>query len=119
MKELKPIERPSLADAMKRVSRGAKLLNKNQPGWQNEIDLDRFDITDEHVCIIGQVFGSYDWISSAGIESEEGSFYGFDCRTDEWTAYDCLTYDAKTEYSSQDYSMLQEAWLFYLRNEDF
>lgn len=39
-----------------RVERGARLLDEKRPGWENEIDIEHFDISDANTCILGQVF---------------------------------------------------------------
>lgn len=44
-----------------RVEAGVEWLNENRPGWYNEIDLDRLDIYSEKRCIIGQLYGRYDY----------------------------------------------------------
>lgn len=39
-----------------RVSRGAALLDRKVPGWENRIDLDRLDISSTANCILGQLY---------------------------------------------------------------
>lgn len=42
-----------------RVARGAKFLDKIEPGWYNKIDVSKFDIEDGCDCILGQVYGDF------------------------------------------------------------
>jgi hypothetical protein len=60
----------------KRVNNGIKWLNKNIPGWESRIDLDKFVFDNVNKCILGQL-GRYDseycyngpnWIEENGFE---------------------------------------------------
>lgn len=47
---------------MKRVKAGAALLDRHwtrPQDWRNGIDLERLDITDLKLCVLGQLYGSY------------------------------------------------------------
>lgn len=37
-----------------KVAKGAALMDKELPGWEQKIDLDRLDLGDFRCCIIGQ-----------------------------------------------------------------
>ena len=39
------------------VKRGAQLLDELVPGWHRRIDLERLEMTDINLCILGQLFG--------------------------------------------------------------
>ena len=42
-----------------RVARGAAWLDRHEPGWVDDIDLDVLDIEDCSDCVLGQLFGDY------------------------------------------------------------
>ena len=43
----------------KKVKSGVRWLNKVKPNWYKKIDLETLDLSDNHVCVCGQVFGDY------------------------------------------------------------
>lgn len=43
----------------KRVERGAALLDRERPGWEEDVDLGRLQMTSTCDCILGQIFGTY------------------------------------------------------------
>jgi hypothetical protein len=43
-----------------RAKVGATLLDLLRPGWANEIRTDRLDLASCQVCVLGQLFGSYE-----------------------------------------------------------
>ena len=53
------------------IARGIKLLNRINPGWVNQIDLDKLNMTSSFDCIIGQVYGDY----CKGITRLEKTYY--------------------------------------------
>ena len=48
-----------MTDAADRVKKGADLLDRARPGWQDGIELDRLNIASSFRCILGQVYGEY------------------------------------------------------------
>lgn len=46
-------------ETQERVRRGAQMLDRKNPDWFNEIDLDVLDLNDCHACILGQLYGTY------------------------------------------------------------
>jgi len=42
-----------------RVLRGADFLDEHHPGWEKNIDLETFCLTDPCNCVVGQVEGDY------------------------------------------------------------
>lgn len=42
-----------------RVQRGAKLLDKELPGWHTRINLHNLDLNNCEQCILGQLYGDY------------------------------------------------------------
>ncbi len=41
------------------VQRGVQLLDQKRAGWEFEIDIERLDLDSSSVCILGQLYGSY------------------------------------------------------------
>ena len=41
------------------VSRGVALLDEYYPGWRDEIDLGKLNMSSSDNCILGQLYGSY------------------------------------------------------------
>jgi hypothetical protein len=95
-------------DVLSRVVKGAKWLNKHEPGWQQKVDIDEFDITDEAYCIIGSVLGDYDQIWDGKYDKSEKWAYehGFDISGE---------ISSSRERDALEYSILQETWVDYLR----
>jgi hypothetical protein len=59
------------------VNAGIKLLDAEQPGWRESIDLETLNLGSCSVCILGQVFGDYeDGTIELGIEDDPYK-YGF------------------------------------------
>lgn len=78
------------------VARGAALLDEEIPGWREVIQIERLDMGDCWLCVLGQYFGDFiDGCIGLGIEDDStlASHYGFD-RVEgltEAVAYDALT----------------------------
>lgn len=43
------------------VKAGMKLLDEKVPGWREQIDLSKLDMSFCFTCILGQVFGEYNF----------------------------------------------------------
>jgi len=43
----------------RRAARGAAFMDREQPGWENHINLATLDIGDNKFCILGQCCGEY------------------------------------------------------------
>ena len=62
-----------MSNEQKAVRRGARMLDKIEPGWFNRIDLDTFDLSSSCLCVLGQMFepevhamgadGAYDFVA--------------------------------------------------------
>lgn len=79
-----------------RVRKGAKLLDEKKPGWADEINPDRLDLSSGLMCIVGQTFGEFSrGVADLGVEDNDYK-YGFDT--------DPLDED-------DSYADLDEAWL--------
>lgn len=46
-------------DIRARVARGARLLDRGDPGWACRVDRDRLDMTSTEADILGQLYGNY------------------------------------------------------------
>lgn len=53
----------------KRVEKGIAWLNKNKPGWSKIIKLEKLDLSETEVCILGQAYKNF-W--NAIIEDDGG-----------------------------------------------
>jgi hypothetical protein len=42
-----------------RVSAGARALDALNPGWEDKINLDRLDVANPQLCVLGQLYGEY------------------------------------------------------------
>lgn len=63
-----------------RVAKGAELLDKKVPGWEEKIDLNELKLDDCWDCIIGQVLGHYskENLATIGLRLfESASEHGF------------------------------------------
>lgn len=68
-----------LLDVRERVAKGVALLDEYDSGWRLEVDVEKLDIMDERLCILGQTFGDYfEGKDYLGITADYGSGYGFD-----------------------------------------
>ncbi len=79
-----------------RVARGVALLDLKAPGWDDRINVAELNIASCHVCICGQVFGSY----SGGIR-----VLGID-----WNADNDYMYRSPVEYGFTGGPLVTEAW---------
>ncbi len=64
----------------KMVNEGIKLLNKQRPGWFNDIDLDKLSLEECAHCVLGQLYdGNFcDGLKHLGISNEVNYYYGYD-----------------------------------------
>jgi hypothetical protein len=61
-----------------KVAAGIKLLDSKKPGWRSKIVMDELDLASCDVCVLGQVFGSYDSGKyTLGLDSYDTKDYGF------------------------------------------
>lgn len=78
-----------------RVAAGAAWLDANLPDWEARIDLERLDLSEAKLCILGQLFGDYGnkasrnaRFSDKGLESGNRGFNtysgGYEPLTAEW-----------------------------------
>lgn len=112
-----------MANEAERVERGAKLLDKTHPGWENEIDLMKLDLSSPCGCVVGQVgkvsrdgYPSFNEAAiDLGIPPAEGSKcfpdcgpYGFDLgvRPPFWMR------ERTEEEIKAEYDALQQQWIY-------
>lgn len=57
-----------------RATRGAQMLDRIEPGWQNKINLREFSISSTRRCVVAQVFGVHDddsaWLAFQEIDDD-------------------------------------------------
>lgn len=105
------------------IKRGAALLDKERPGWRDEINLATLDLADDCYCVLGQIFGRY----SSGLFAIWGIERRIHCS--EWAGSSDLqtvvdhgfSIEPDLEYSdnpvdlalprSRKWRLLQEAWV--------
>lgn len=90
-------------EALARVQRGLSLINREVPNWK--IDIANLDMSDDHFCILGQLFGSYDHgvncLFHVNLDDGGNSAvqYGFMIECVSGASY------------GDEWSLLQEAWV--------
>lgn len=68
--------------AQRAVSKGAALLDREQPGWSEVIDIAHLEMWHCRRCICGQIFGDLDaGLGHFGFSELESELHGFDVRT--------------------------------------
>lgn len=90
----------------KRVKRGAKYLDKNSPGWEQELDLDILELSNPSVCILGQALGGfYSGMRELGLSEHKAEKLGFSLKSED--------FDGLREWGDEDqlWSMLTEEWV--------
>lgn len=61
-----------------RVAAGITFLDKRKPDWRGYISLARLDTKNAFKCILGQIYGSYEFgLTVLGITHVESEAYGF------------------------------------------
>jgi hypothetical protein len=66
------------ASIQDRVRAGAALLDKERPGWRDQISPAELDISCSWRCVLGQLYGSYTTgLDALGLETP--SDFGFAC----------------------------------------
>jgi hypothetical protein len=93
------------SDFTARVRAGAALLDEKKPGWLEKIRPAELNITDQHQCVLGQVFGCYgSGLEALSLHTGTACSYGFDA------SGSVGTFDSPA-------SQLQRAWLALLSPE--
>lgn len=55
-----PMRTATLPPIPDRVAAGARLLDRERPGWAQQMDPDRLDLRDQRDCLLGQIYGCFD-----------------------------------------------------------
>ena len=83
-----------------KVAKGAALMDKELPGWEKKIDLERLDLGDICNCVVGQLYPDesyitavYDLLGINSIIESTTDEYGFSAS--EWRDYPSLTREWK------------------------
>lgn len=92
-----------------RVDAGAALLDREEPGWEDKIDLDTLKLHDPCRCVLGQVFGLYSTgarvldlnIDASSDHAFEVSEYGKDSYTGLTRAWKALIRARRAEAESR------------------
>jgi hypothetical protein len=88
------------------VRQGALFLDVEREGWEREIDQDSLDMCYEHGCILGQLYGDYEYgLADLGIgDAEDLGFY----------LAGTLTWSSPEEDAR--WARLTELWITEIRN---
>ena len=95
--------------AMELVRRGAALLDRERPGWENEINLLNLDLQSPRFCVLGQLYEEF---------ADQGfAEYGFDYAAREIPELvdddgpQMFGFDIGVSFGTvHDYELLDEAW---------
>ena len=96
-----------------RVTAGAFALDAAKPGWENQIDLDRLDVSSPVNCVLGQLYGEYTNApkSLRMGETELGFYANSVTKVDGMSLadyFDCMTSLSKEVHA--EYEALTSAW---------
>jgi hypothetical protein len=96
------------------VKRGAKLLDKERPGWYDQIDEGRLDMQDACKCIYGQLHAVDVFMDRLRAHSSRSAnndqwYYGYDLPGDYWL--DGQTWNVEVPRNRIVWKWLQEEWL--------
>lgn len=102
------VQRISLANARRRVDRGAEFLDDADPGWYRRVDVGSLELDSGEHCVLGQLHGDFRLglgrsdlinLSSAPRASLSPVAYGFQC-----------VQGVPEEEQARYYAFLTEAW---------
>ncbi len=96
------------------VKRGAVLLDKERPGWRDEINLSTLDLADGCFCILGQVFGYYSdgvWAVFDVDPSDDDCFVEAGVSTEDFQVVVSHGFTIDRPLRSHKWRLLQEAWI--------
>lgn len=60
--------------------RGIELLDKQRPGWRDQVDPQRLAMGSDLTCVLGQVFGDFcEGLKALGLDpmTRDDAYYGF------------------------------------------
>lgn len=64
------------------VNRGIEFLDTHIPGWEDDIDMEKLNMSSQCNCVVGQLLGFYRALHTVFPHAAKGSYYGFDIPTD-------------------------------------
>jgi hypothetical protein len=97
-----PVSPPTLPPIPERVAASARLLDR--PGWTNQVDSERLDMTTAHDDVLGQLYGDF----QAGLDHVVASPPKAQARPYSWAARH--GFDLSIDAGWGDYAQLTEAW---------
>lgn len=98
------------------VNRGATLLDRERPGWHQEIDLEMFNMRNSCRCVVGQLYKIVDkqrgviTCSVPWAGSRYDPTYGFDFDTND---YCNIGHDGNSDFedTGEAWRLLEETWI--------
>jgi hypothetical protein len=94
--------------AVERVARGAALLDEQESGWAEQIDLSRLDMGDGCRCVLGQLWGGEP--DAAGWEPYNVAVD--ELKIDGWRlGFSVLTVDQPPALITAEFAELDELWI--------
>lgn len=91
-----------------RAQRGAALLDANEPGWADKINLDTLDFFSEHTCAFAQIYGTFTTGRHIhGLNLDDARYLGLMCQD-----YKLVPDHAERKRAAEaEYAALHSAWL--------
>ena len=90
-----------------RVGAGAAFLDRCQPDWIRQIDLQKLDMSDPQDCMFGQIFGSFE----EGIfRIELGSHARQEALPEESLGFEAIADQSHTAQMIAEYAALTDEW---------
>jgi hypothetical protein len=88
------------------VARGIALLDEKRPNWRRRLDADLLDLSDQYLCVGGQLDGSYAAAMIALGVTADAESYGFTASCD-------LTVDHENDMRRwlEDCNSLRDEWI--------
>ena len=92
----------SKAEIRKRATKGAILLDSENPNWCKKINLEDLNLANVEYCVLGQLYGYY--------SDGQDILFGYD-KAKTATRYGFYTEARYGTYSDRVYGVLQEQWV--------
>ena len=111
-------ETSDFAEAVERVNRGSLLLDEQKPKWVYGVLPAKLDMSDAHLCIIGQSYGNYDAVAIPfGMEVVEGMTEDEEEKLDADLTETAIRHGFLTEHPNPPdipYGVLDRVWVYML-----
>lgn len=98
-------QEPVSTSVAARVEAGAAVMDSRVPGWADQIDLDRLDLSSNYRCVLGQTYGSY----TTGALKVFGVFNGSRAEVSREHGFDAHRALSQAEID-REFAALTEAW---------